>query len=205
MTTYSYDINDDFTNGLAKRRLHKEIVKSNITTTFDGINRILTSCEILFDSDLTATEKDTLDSIVGNHSGDTLPDWRFRASSKIAEMKTDIPSGTYSELGGTVTNPATIIGDLTKAMGTVTGCAQADDGDTIKIRAKEVAKDGTENVLSHEHEVTGTGTDSWVSFDFSFTHDLTNSRNIYLLEAKLETASYGSAKYVEMSLFENII
>ena len=69
-TEFNYSIQNDFPNqAVAPSVLSVEITDSTIVPTLDGINVNGDDVEIVFDSDLSAPEVTTLDTIVSNHQG----------------------------------------------------------------------------------------------------------------------------------------
>jgi hypothetical protein len=70
MVEYDYSIANDFPNhAMSSDRLTAEIRSSSIVTALDRIDTVSDVCSIWFKSDLSQTDKDTLDALVAAHSG----------------------------------------------------------------------------------------------------------------------------------------
>lgn len=69
-TKYSYNIDQDFPNGIVNTtRLHSEIQSSDITIALDYINTFQDLCDIWFKGGLSDTNLTTLSGVIANHTG----------------------------------------------------------------------------------------------------------------------------------------
>jgi len=92
---YEYNISDFPNNKFSIDRLTREIQSSTIVISLDFINTSATEVFIYFKSDLSAGDKDILDSIIGNHSGEPLPE------NTVQNVKVVVEQPKYIETGNT--------------------------------------------------------------------------------------------------------
>jgi hypothetical protein len=96
MTVYTYNITDFPNDKVNSDRLNQEIHSSSITISLDHIDTNPDLILIHFKTDLSISEKQTLDNIIANHSGEPLPD-----SGNIQQVKVITEQPKYIIAGNT--------------------------------------------------------------------------------------------------------
>jgi hypothetical protein len=94
MTEYIYNISDFPNDKVSSDRLNLEIHSSAITISLDHIDTNSLLAMIYFKTDLSISEKEILDTIIANHSGETLPE-----SALITQVKIAVEQPKYIEAG----------------------------------------------------------------------------------------------------------
>ena len=85
---YTYSIENDFLNRqVALDRLIEEIQSSTIKDLFNHIIVKNNNCELYFELELLQEQKDILDAIIANHSGETLEPEEEVSKVKIQEVE----------------------------------------------------------------------------------------------------------------------
>jgi len=105
-TKYTYSIQNDFPNHKVDiPRLTEEIEESEITVALDYIEIVDDDCNIWFKNELDGENRNRLDTVVANHSGEPLEDdavevkiegARFDSDGKQVIVPTPAPGGSYT-------------------------------------------------------------------------------------------------------------
>lgn len=94
---YTYNINDFPNDKFSVDRLTKEIQSSVIIISLDFINTSSSEVFIYFKSDLSLNDKNVLDSIIANHSGEPLPENTVQNVKVVVEQPKYIESGNATQ------------------------------------------------------------------------------------------------------------
>jgi hypothetical protein len=105
-TKYTYSISADFPSGLSSSRLKNEIAESAITIALERIDTVGDSADIVFKNSLPAGDKTILDSdetgpcggLIGNHSGEPLPNPTDEEGIPYVREKSWKTQGTGAQL-----------------------------------------------------------------------------------------------------------
>lgn len=167
MATYQYTI-EQFPNQLCDpERLSKEIQESSIVIALDSITDTEDIINIVFKDILSDTDKQTLDNIVSNHSGEPLP---IQFNSTLLDMNGNPISNDNPLRIAEIENPRDIWNKLMQH-----DTPRPPDCDTYFTGAGDDPNNtltyGSGDILFFRHTV-GDGTDSHIKYlDLNIAHN----------------------------------